>query len=125
MNAILEDIRRDETIAELRAEVEHWKRLAIGDDLATRARLAARLNLTPAEAWLLAMLYRLNGNPLSADRIRAGMPGNPAERYDNRGVTVIVHRVRRKILRRDFIQTVRHIGYSLSPEGIQWVTDQL
>ena len=118
--AILEDIRRDEEIASLRAEVAHWKGLALDTNIDTRARLTMRIGLTVAEGWTLAMLYALAGRPLTHERMIAGMPGHGGER-DSNTCAVIVSRLRGKIPDPAFVVTLRGIGYALTPTGINWV----
>lgn len=121
--AILADIERDELVAELRAEVEHWKALAINTDGDIQAKLVNRLKLTTAEGWALAMLYRLDGQPLSLERFYAGMPGRAdcEDRGFSNGPQVIICRLRKKLPTAGFIVTTRQLGYSLTREGIDWI----
>ncbi|WP_083274618.1 helix-turn-helix domain-containing protein [Novosphingobium resinovorum] len=120
-HAILQDIRRDEEIVELRSEVTRLRGLLFGGDAALEARLRLALNLTPGEAWILATLFKAGGRVVSMEQLAEGLPGHgEAERRGN-GVHVRICRIRKKLPSTETIQTLRGLGFSITSEAIEFI----
>jgi len=105
-------------IEALTAERDYWKTEARGVRSTTdEGKLADRFALTPAEAWLLAVLYELGPDRvLLFSRIADEMPGHGNTRINNTG-HVIAHRLRRKVSPDAFV-TIRSRGYSITNKGL-------
>lgn len=112
----------EEQIADLQEQVRYWKEMALGKpDLDARYRLAGKLGLTPAVAWLLNRLYQANGAVVESEKLLAGLPGWTA---DGRGINLLsvqICNLRAALPDRDYVINARGIGYRLSDEGIALV----
>lgn len=104
-------------IETLEAEVAYWKAEAQRNvEVDTVTRLRDAFGLTPAEAWLVGMLYAANGRVVRRERLCEDVPGGSWEdRAEGSNIVeVFVSKARRKI-GRDSIETVRYHGYRIAP----------
>lgn len=124
-HGILLDIARDEELAELRAENARLREIAFGTDRTIQARLATRLGLTPAEAWVLTLLYQRRGDVVTLVQMIEGMPGHADSLRDANCCAVVICRIRKKIQYHGYISTVKGVGYLLQTEGIRWIDSTL
>ena len=85
-----------------------------------------RAVLTPAEAAIMAALGEAPGRPVPREVLAARM-GRRLEGPDDRGIDVLVSRVRRKLAAvgdGDPIRSVRNVGYMLDSEDLPSSDDQ-
>lgn len=111
----------EEQIADLQEQVRYWKELAIGKpDIDGQCRIAGKLGVTPAVAWLLNRLYQANGAVVESEKLLAGLPGWTEARGNNT-LQVQLCRLRKALPDRNWIVNVHGIGYRLNAEGISFV----